>query len=185
MIYAIRHGQDDERFIGGWSNGKLTRNGINDVKFASLWIRDNLNISNIISSDIRRAKETSQIINGYLKVPLQYNEILREQNKGLLNGLDINIAKKTYQNFLNNVGIDTVYPNGESLRDLYRRIINNLNYFEMISDNTLLVTHRGVINMLYYILNNKELDMDKSQFGVSTSSIHEIDFKNKLIRKVR
>ncbi len=33
-----------------------------------------------------------------------------------------------------------------------------------IEDGTLLVTHRGVINMIYLILNNIELDMDKKQF---------------------
>ncbi len=185
MIYAIRHGQDDERFIGGWSNGKLTKNGLNDVKFASLWIRDNLSINNILSSDIKRARDTAFIINKELKVPIEFSEILREQNKGLLNGLPIDIAKKTYHTFLNNMNIDTVYPKGESLRDLYIRIYNNLNKLERLKDNTLLVTHRGVINMLYYILNNKELDMNKGQFEVTTASIHEIDFENKLIRKVR
>ena len=158
MIYAIRHGKDDERYIGGWSNVRLTQKGIIDVKYASLWIRDNLNISNILASDIKRTKETAEIINKVIKVPLKYSEILREQNKGLLNGLPIDIAKKTY---------------------------HNLKMLAMLDDNTLLVTHRGVINMIYYIFNNQELDMDKSQFGVTYNSIHEIDFKNRLIRKVR
>ena len=57
MIYAIRHGKDDENYIGGWSNVRLTQKGIIDVKYASLWIRDNLNISNILASDIKRTKD--------------------------------------------------------------------------------------------------------------------------------
>ena len=54
-----------------------------------------------------------------------------------------------------------------------------------MSDDTLLITHRGVINMIYYILYDKTLDMNKKQFGVSTASVHEIDTDLKIIKKVR
>lgn len=51
-------------------------------------------------------------------------------------------------------------------------------------DNTLLITHRGVINMIYYILNEIELDMDKNKFNVTHASIHEVEFDKKLIRRI-
>ena len=47
-----------------------------------------------------------------------------------------------------------------------------------------MVTHRGFINMIYYICNNKELDMNKKQFGVEPASVHEYDFVNKKIRRI-
>ena len=57
--------------------------------------------------------------------------------------------------------------------------------FLKFKDNTLLITHRGVINMLYFILNDISLNMDKKQFGVLPASVHELNKNNKSIKKVR
>ena len=54
------------------------------------------------------------------------------------------------------------------------KLLNNINKW----DNTLLVTHRGVINMFYYLLNNEKLDMNKKRFNVDHASIHKLDLKN-------
>ena len=45
-----------------------------------------LNIDNIISSDLVRAKETSQIINEKLHLPVRFDSRLREINFGNLQG---------------------------------------------------------------------------------------------------
>ena len=81
MIYLMRHGEDNESFIGGWSNGFLTPTGIVHVYNTSIWLKENLKISNILSSDIIRAKQTAQIVKTNLNVPLTYSSNLREQNK--------------------------------------------------------------------------------------------------------
>ena len=52
-------------------------------------------------------------------------------------------------------------------------------------DNSLVVTHRGVINTIYYYLNNIPLDMDKKKFNVDHLSIHELDIQKKLIRRIK
>ena len=44
----MRHGQDDEDYIGGWSDVRLIDEGIEDVKNNAVWIKDNLNIKKII-----------------------------------------------------------------------------------------------------------------------------------------
>ena len=80
--------------------------------------------------------------------------------------------------------IDTIYPEGESLRQLYNRIISNLDYFDDLEDGTLLITHRGVINMLYYYLNDVLLDMNKKQFHVNFASLHALDLSKKTIKKI-
>ena len=75
------------------------------------------------------------------------------------------------------------FPEGESLSDLYNRI---LYYYHDIlkEDNTLLVTHRGVINMIYYILTNTKLGYNKKGFNVTHSSIHEYDPTLKKIKRI-
>ena len=185
MIYLMRHGQDDESYIGGWSDVSLIQKGVHEVNLTGEWIKDNLNISSIQCSDVKRALETANIISDILGLPYELNNNLREQNKGDLNGvLRTNLSSSDLV-YTSSKSVDMVYPNGESLRDLYNRMKMYLNQIMLMDDNTLLITHRGVINMIYYILYDKELDMNKKQFGVVTASVHELDKDLKLIKNVR
>ena len=181
----MRHGQDDEDYIGGWSDVRLIDEGIEDVKNNAVWIKDNLNIKKIICSNVLRCMETTKIVNSKLNVDVEYTDNLKEQNKGLLNGVKKCEAYKNYKEFLYNIHIYSKYPNGESLLDLYNRIKVYLEYILKMDDETLLITHRGVINMIYFITLNKELDMNKKQFNVDTASIHELDKNLKKIRRIK
>lgn len=182
MIYLMRHGLDDEKYVGGYSNVGLIDIGIKQVKDSVGFIKK-LNINRIVCSDIFRAKQTGEIINEDLKLEINYTSSLRELNKGLLNGMDKQLAKILYPNYFNNLTISDRYPDGESMKDLYNRIKLLLDDIDKY-DNSLLVTHRGVINMIYYLLNNIELDMDKRRFDVTHASIHELDIKQKSIRRI-
>lgn len=182
MIYLLRHGLDDENFVGGWSNVDLTNEGIDQVNKVAALIKD-LEIKKIYSSDVKRAITTSNIINSYLNVPIEYTPLLREQNKGDANGMDREIANVRYKEFMESIDVDKKYPNGESLRDLYNRI-NKLIDIIKDYDKVLLITHRGVINMFYYILNDVSLDMDKKRFGVTHASLHCLNLKEGSIKKI-
>lgn len=182
MIYLLRHGLDDESKIGGWSNTSLTKEGVKQVKRAKEYILENINFEKIISSDIKRAKQTALIVNENLNKKIIFTDMLREQNKGDYNGKEKNeIDENNY--FLGDIKIYDTYPNGESLVDLYFRVekllltLNNL-------DDVLLVTHRGVINMIYYLLNDKKPDMYKDSFDVTHASVHKLDLKNKKIERI-
>ena len=185
MIYLMRHGQDDESYIGGWSDVELIPEGIDDVKESALWIRDNLNIKSIQCSDVKRAVQTAELVSACISVPYIRNTNLREQNKGDLNGVLRTKLSEEELVFTNSKSVDTVYPNGESLRNLYNRMKVYINKILEMEGDTLLITHRGVINMIYYILYDKPLDMNKKQFGVDTSSVHELDKETRMIKKVR
>lgn len=187
MIYLLRHGLDDETYLGGWSNVDLIDEGIEQVKSSSLKIKElDLKINKIIASDVKRAKTTAEIVSDILGLSsFEESDLFREQNKGLLNGMLRTYAENTYPEYKeSNISIDTRYPSGESLSDLYKRMKDNLEYINSLSDQTLIITHRGVINMLYYILNDIPLDMDKKRFGVTHASLHVYDKQNKSIRKV-
>ena len=185
MIYLMRHGQDDENYIGGWSDVNITPIGIKEVENTARWLKENLDIKKILSSDITRAKQTSFIVSNYLDVPLKHTMFLREQTKGDLNGMLKEIAIKEYPSYFDNPTPIDVYPNGESLKDLYNRIKELLPYIYDLEDETLIITHRGVINMIYYLLNNIELDMNKNRFDVSTASVHELNKSLNRIRRIK
>lgn len=185
MIYLMRHGQDDENYIGGWSDVSLLSEGIVQVNESAKWIKDNLDIKLILCSDVKRAVETAQIVSNVLDMSYIQTSELREQSKGKLNGMLRTEADKKYRELLSNVTVDTVYPEGESLRDLYNKMLIYIEKIREMEDDTLLITHRGVINMIYYILYGKSLDMDKKQFGVETASVHEFNVEENVIRRIR
>lgn len=184
MIYLMRHGHEDEGFIGGWSDTHLTQKGVNEsVNAGNFIVNKGLVINKILSSDITRAKETARIINSKLNVPLEITKLLNEQDKGIINGIPLQMAEEYYSEFINTEDIYKRFPEGERLSDFYNRI---LYYYHDIlkEDNTLLVTHSGVINMIYYILTNTKLGYNKKGFNVTHSSIHEYDPTLKKIKRI-
>lgn len=184
MIYLLRHGLDDEDYIGGWSNVDLTKEGIKQVKKSRNFIvSSGLQINRIISSDIQRAVHTADIINEELNLKITYDTGLRELDKGDYTGVKKCDLSKEELERIKQFGINDRYPNGESMNEFYERMKV---YFEKLIeyDNALLVTHRGVINMFYYLLNDIKLSMNKERFGVVHASIHELDINEKLIRRI-
>lgn len=184
MIYLLRHGLDDERYIGGWSEGDLIGGGYEQVIKTAKFIQEHqLPIKQIYTSDVKRAITTAKIVSSHLNLPIIYDSGLRELNKGDLNGMLVKKAVKEYPKYFENVTIDTRYPNGESMKELYERIKIYMARLEKL-DNSLIVTHRGVINMLYFILNDIPLNMDKTQFNVTHSSVHKLILKDKKIERI-
>ena len=186
MIYLVRHGLDDESFIGGWSNASLTDEGVKQIKETADYIKSaDLPFENIYSSDIKRAYESAMIIKEEtsFESDIIRTSILRELDKGELNGLDRNEARLLYEDYISVDDINIVYPNGESMRQFYERIKRDLDRI-LALDNSVLVTHRGVINMIYFILNDISLSMDKERFGVTHGSVHELDVSKRTIRKI-
>jgi len=175
IIYLMRHGLDDETFVGGWSNGGLIKEGKEQVECATKFISQNINdISTIYHSGLNRAIETADIVNEVVDLPIISLDDLKELNKGRLNGMEVNVAKNMYPNFFPNPSIYEKYPDGESLQDLHDRVKSFLKNSDEY-DKSLLVTHRGVINMIYFILNDIEINYDKKQFDVGHGSIHKIE----------
>lgn len=175
VIYLMRHGLDDEKYIGGWNNIGLTEEGIKQVEAGADFIAKNINDINIIyHSGLKRTIETAKIINQRLNLPTFILNDLRELNKGTLNGMELNLAKNMFPEYFPAPLIDQRYPNGESLIDLYERVKMFLEYASIL-DKTLLITHRGFINMIYFILNEIELNYNKTQFNVEHGSIHKLE----------
>lgn len=184
MIYLVRHGLDDENYIGGWSSIDLTSTGYKQIEETSKFIVDKeLVINKIISSDVKRAVTTASIIDEKLKLGIELSKDLRELDKGDYTGLLKDKLSSKEQTRINAFTIYDKYPNGESMLDLYKRMQEFLEKIKTL-DNTLLVTHRGVINMFYYLLNDIEPTMDKGMFGVVHGSVHEMDINKRLIRRI-
>lgn len=157
-LYFVRHGKDNDRYRGGWSNLDLTPKGIEQAKHLARYLKENnneYNITQIISSDLTRATTTANIIANELQLPIQKEFSLREINNGDLAGILNETAFQKYPGlFFSSLDMNETYPNGESPNDFYQRIKNWFYDFctENIEDNVLIVTHGGVINIIYHLI---------------------------------
>ena len=77
MIFLMRHGEDDDSRLGGWSDASLCQNGIEQVKKSCERLKDSkYNIEYIFSSDLQRAKETADIVSEYLVIPVTHAGVI-------------------------------------------------------------------------------------------------------------
>ncbi len=153
-LCLIRHGQDEDDRVGGWSDNHLTDKGIKDVTKMCESVPQNYDF--IISSDLPRAKETAEIISEVTGLPVIFDAGFRETNNGDLRNMKKEEFLKNYSHFIfSNLKMDEKYPNGESPSEFFFRVKDA---FEKLvtqyqGKNILLVTHGGVITVLFCLKN--------------------------------
>ena len=162
MIYIIRHGQTDwniEHRTQGHTDIALNKNGIEQAELISQKIA-NLKIDNIISSDLKRAYMTAQIINKKFNKTIETDKRLREFCFGTLEGITRDkITQETWNNFNEN----PKQFNAETKEEIFNRIKSFIDDIKSnnINKNILVVTHGGPIKMIKYYLDNGDSFNDK------------------------
>lgn len=182
-IIFIRHGKDDDKYRGGWSELDLVPEGIEQAKKLSKHLKENnsfYNITKIISSDLQRAMTTANYISKDLNLTIIKDKRLREINNGDLAGILNEEALIKYPGlFFSSLDINESYPNGESPNDFYIRIKNWFTNFisecQQANGNVLIVTHSGVIDIIYHIIKGVEWSNKNIPFKISNCSVHVLD----------
>ena len=178
-IFFVRHGKDDENFRGGWSSLGLVPEGVEQAKQLARYFSE-YGITKIISSDLPRAKETAELLAKELGLTVVSEERLREADNGKLAGMPNEEALEKYPGlFWSTLKPDECYPNGESPMQFFSRIKE---WFEMFlkeckdaDGNVLVVTHGGVINVVYHLVRNLEWSNTKKSVSVGNCSVHVLD----------
>ena len=160
-LLVVRHGETDwnvERKMQGHVDIELNSNGIRQANA----LRDNLekqnyNIDLIISSPLKRAKKTAEIIsNG--KIKIIYSDKIVERGFGELEGAKIEKSKEATINDLYDINYHGSIKGLESLSDLCERTSEFLNEVkEKYNDkNVMIVTHGGTIRAInaYFVRNS-------------------------------
>ncbi|MGF9697919.1 histidine phosphatase family protein [Paenibacillus sp. MABNR03] len=184
-IFLVRHGMDEEGYRGGWSQRGLTEQGIIQSGKLGNYLHQHAKeyaIDTILSSDLPRAVQTTREIERKLNIPGSFVKDWREMNNGVLAGMLHEEAEVNYPGvYFNSLEMDSPFPGGESPRNFYNRICTS---FEMlcrdieeqkIKSNVLLVTHGGVINILYYLLDKREWSNTSSFHPMDHTSVHTIE----------
>ena len=182
-IFFVRHGKDDENFRGGWSGLGLVPEGVEQTKMLARYLvekKEEYRIIRIVSSDLPRAKETAEILAKELEQPMTTDERLREADNGKLAGMPNEEALVKYPGlFWSTLKLEECYPGGESPNMFFTRIKSwfeaFLNVCKDAEGNVLVVTHGGVINIVYHLVRNMEWSNTKKSVPVGNCSVHVLD----------
>lgn len=144
ILYIVRHGQTEEnnnRILQGHMPGTLTEEGKKQIqKTAELLATAKVAFKCIVSSDLKRALDSAQIIADWLQLPIVPNKILRERDWGKYTGMSQKEAAEKYK-----INGKWMFPGNsvETEDGIFQRALNAIDELrkEYANDTILLVTH--------------------------------------------
>jgi len=115
----------------------------------------------IICSDLGRTRETTELMNKTLKLPVHTDKLLREQNWGEWSGISLTEVKKNHKKLLQSMvrsGWLFQPPGGESREQVLKRSLAALYeaHTTWPGESILVVCHEGVIKCLLYHLTKRK-----------------------------
>lgn len=153
-IFLIRHGRQDSPLCN--VNVPLSVEGRRQAGLLGERLKGE-HVDAVWSSDLIRAVETADIINGYLHVPREVRGDLREISFGDMEGLPDAVIADKFEDFLRGrakMEKDMAYPGGESAADVIARTLPVMKeIMEREYGTVAVVTHGGVNRSLvaYYL----------------------------------
>lgn len=154
-IYIVRHGETDwnrEGIYQGQTDTSLNEKGRDDAKKLAVAL-NKIRFSCIYSSDLKRARETAEIINEYLNLSIFYTRDLREMDFGRWTGVSVfdmeRIDPDLFKRWQDNPW-DISPPGGETFKELTERVVKTIGEIshKHIDENVLVVSHGGPIKAL-------------------------------------
>lgn len=135
-FYIFRHGQCPLNVSGHIQgqrfNGELTAEGRRQAARAAEQLKDK-HITLIISSPMKRALQTAQIVAGKVKAPIWVDHRFIEVNMGVVEGMHISVVEKEFADLYNQWRNDKTgsirFKGGETKSEVRRRIFSGLNYY--------------------------------------------------------
>ena len=178
-ILFVRHGKDSAQHRGGWSQLDLLPEGKREAEALADYLaqhKEDYHFTKIITSDLKRAETTATILAETLQLPLEKERDLRETNNGDLAGMLNSEADQKFPHlYFRSLAMDEHYPNGESPREFYQRIKTWFQLFLQENNDSaetqIVVTHGGVINIIYHLVNKREWTNKSRLFLVKHCSI--------------
>ncbi|MEJ8302718.1 histidine phosphatase family protein [Saccharibacillus sacchari] len=185
-IYLVRHGADDESYRGGWSQRGLNTEGYRQSEKLGEYLKARnssaFRIGRIVSSDLQRALDTASEISRFLDVPVERDAQWREMNNGIIAGMPNEIVNERFPGlYFSGLRMDERFPGGESPQEFYDRIeasftgLCEKQLAQKSDRNILIVTHGGVINIVYHLLKGAAWSNQSKSFPSAHTSLHRIE----------
>lgn len=177
VLYVVRHGQTDKNVHGlvqGQTEADLNEKGIKDAEKLQSLV-SSLNIDVVISSPLKRAKDTARIITNN-QLPINIDDRLIERDWGMCEGAHIDeVDTVKCWNFYLNTDANRI----EKVQDLLKRVSEFLEDIKVrYSDkNVLVVTHSAILRAIHYCLRPIPEDGDMSKLELPNLRIIEYELK--------
>lgn len=195
-LILIRHGESEWNAKGiwtGWTDIGLTDKGHLEAKKAGELIKD-IKPDYAFTSDLKRAQQTLQDILAILAIPqlpVKISPAIKERDYGDLTGKNKWKIRDEYgeEQFLKwRRSWDFPVPNGETLKDVYNRVIP---YYETEilplikqNKNVLIAAHGNSLRALIKRLENiSDVDIPKLEFGTGSVYIYKLNPDGTIISK--
>jgi probable phosphoglycerate mutase len=167
----VRHGETDwnvERRLQGHTDIDLNQRGLAQAdQMAKALKRINLEFDVLYTSDLQRAAKTAQAIEQLFNTSAITNTALRERHLGALQGITSAEAPRLEpilweSHISRNISEDL--RGGESIQQFADRIQVALEQIRImhLGKTILLVSHGGVLDMMYRIVSKQALDAEKA-----------------------
>ncbi|MFB6468089.1 histidine phosphatase family protein [Cytobacillus sp. Hz8] len=158
-VCIVRHGETDWNVLGkiqGKTDIALNQNGIRQSEEC----REFLKLSQwdlMITSPLKRAKQTAMIINEELNLPLFEMEEFMERSFGDAEGKTLAERQALYP--------DGEYPNQEERNKFHHRVMTGLTkiHQRFQDSQVLLIAHGAVINAILANLSNEEIGFEETR----------------------
>ena len=174
-LYVVRHGETIENAnncLVGRINSSLTEKGIEQAKKVKEYFKDK-SIDLIVSSPLDRCRQTAKIISDDI-IPIYYSDSLLGRNHGEFTGKPrASVNFDEYWDYNKNIQ----YKEAESVKDLYDRIAKLIGDLkgEFQDKSVILVTHSGVMRVLYYYFNGIPDDGILSEITIRNCEVFEYE----------
>lgn len=177
-LYFIRHGETACN-VKGIVQGKsvdepLNEHGMRQAHDAGKSITAHIDL--IIASPLLRTQQTAEIINQYVRAPIETHEEIEEVNYGALsNHTWDEIAQLTgnpdIQSLCRSLKYDLTPYEGESSAQVRHRLETFIKRIKKQhpDKSILVVTHAGIVRMAHLLLKNEEKHI------IENAQIHEFD----------
>jgi len=195
-LVLVRHGQsvwNAKDLWTGWTDVELSEKGRKQAEDAGHKLKD-IHFDIAFTSALVRAKQTLEEIEigkGQLKIPIVSDKALNERNYGDMTGKNKWEIKKEFgdKQFLKwRRGFDEPIPNGETLKEVYHRVVpyyNNEILPKLKSGkNVIIAAHGNSLRALVkYLENVSDEDIEILEIPVGQILVYQIDEDGKVVNK--
>ncbi|QQS44590.1 2,3-diphosphoglycerate-dependent phosphoglycerate mutase [Candidatus Roizmanbacteria bacterium] len=195
-LVLVRHGISEWNKLGlwtGWKDPELSPEGYEEAKKAAESIQD-IPLDKAYTADLQRTKETTKTILkalGKSEMETVITPAVRERNYGDLAGKNKWVVKEEYgeEQFTKwRRGWDEPIPNGESLKDVYERL---LPYYkehiepELKSGKNILVSASGnsLRALVKYLEDIPDNEIAGLEIGTGEVYVYQMDDQAKITEK--
>lgn len=179
-IYLIRHGltvSNKKKIYAGRCEEGLCKEGLNAVSEFGGKLKQ-FRIDKIFSSPIRRAVQTAETIDGFLKVGIEIEENFKEMKMGPWEGLsEHEVAEKFPEEWKiwNAKPSELKMKGRETLRELLLRAMEGIKRISGLDGFRILaVTHVALIRVLMIYYNGMNLD-DYRKIDIPNGSLYLLE----------